>query len=723
MTRWLTATVAALVLVGATNPALADGTADIEGLLDQPIVVTASKTAESQSAAPGTATVLTSDDLRRYGIHTIAEAIDFLSLGAFTSTSPQGSEVGVRGVLLTSTGNDDILLLVNGHAVNEPLSGGSSFDRSAGIPIEIVDHIEVILGPGSVLYGTGAMLGVVNVVTKSASVFHGVHVVVEASPLTSVRLGAGAGYEFGLLGAPSELTTAVEYFARSGPDLALPVRPFDRGQPTWGGVASQANHSEVASGILRFTTGHFELNLRGVVSRLENPVALLWFDNPLNRTIQRSGSIDIAYRIPVSSMVEITTRAYADTAESQLHQVAGKFFGCPAGFCDFTIPSVAHWAGAEVRSSFDWLGNARLVSMVGVDARIRNVASKFDHVDPVTGAPLEDTVSNFEKTDAPVGAYAQQTWQPASWLGFNGGLRLDADPRFPAVLSPRLAVAVNPWAGGAVKAIYSEAFRAPSFLETNSSAPAQFVADETVDGMFGKLHLDPEKVRMFELSIDQALGAQRLRMGGFVYDWNNLVGLHPFTDQELRTATTPNANGVVPLGDIPYSPTQYITQYRNVRSVRNYGFNLGFDGAQLDGALRYAVNVTAAIARDSDDRALTVAPQLFGNARVSYDFGGDLPTLAVAARAQGRRIVDKGFTGGFTPTPSTTPVLELRGTVAGPVPRVKGLSYRATADYELQSFEPYAVGTVQSTQDSPQPDLYPNPRGAFETTLGLQFDF
>jgi outer membrane receptor for ferrienterochelin and colicins len=701
----------------ATRPALADGTSDLEGLLDQPIVVTASKTAETQSAAPGTATVLTSDDLRRYGIHTIAEAIDFLSLGVATSTGPNGAEVGARGVLLTGDKNDHVLLLINGHAVNEPLTGGANFDRSAGIPIEIVDHIEVILGPGSVLYGTGAMLGVVNVVTKRAGAFHGTHVVAEASPFTSGRVGAGVGYEFSLLGTPSELTAAIEYFAQNGPDLTTPVRPFDRGQPTWGGTATHSNTNEVPSAIVRFSSGNLDINLRGMTARIGDTNPTLWFDNPLNRTVERWGSIDIAYRIPVSSVVEVTTRAYADASERQHHFVAGPFFGCQT-FCDFTTPGVAHWAGAEARTSIDWLTTGRLVTMLGVDARIRFVAYKFDHVNPLTNQPLENTTSNFSNTDAPVGAYAQQTWQPAHWLGINGGLRLDADPRFPIVFSPRIAASVNPWAGGTFKAIYSEAFRAPSWIETNSSTPVQFVSDENIDGVRGRRHLEAEKVRMYELSVEQALGAQRIRFGGFVYEWTNLVGLHPFSDQELMTAAASGA-----LGDIPYSPNLSVTQYRNIQSVQDYGFNLGFEGSRFGGTLRYAVNVTAAITRDTDGHPLPVAAQLFGNARVSYDLGGGLPTLALATRVQGRRVADLAYTGGFAPTPRTTPVLELRGTVAGPVPYVKGLSYRASADYAFQSFEPYAVGTVLSSADAPQPDLLPNPSGAFTGTLGLQYDF
>ena len=105
-----------------------------------------------------------------------------------------------------------ILLLIDGHAVNEALFGAARFGRGAGIPMEMVDHIEVILGPGSVLYGSSAMLGVINVVTKDARAFAGTHLVAESELLTSWRAMGSGGYEFPLAGLPAKLTVPMIVF-------------------------------------------------------------------------------------------------------------------------------------------------------------------------------------------------------------------------------------------------------------------------------------------------------------------------------------------------------------------------------------------------------------------------------------------------------------------------------------------------------------------------------
>src|SRR5689334_14307192 len=91
---------AIVIAAGATLTidAHADGTADLRGLLEETVVTTASKTKETGTNAPATSTTLTADDMRRYGIHTIDEAINFLSLGGYSYNPFYTPDVSVRGV-------------------------------------------------------------------------------------------------------------------------------------------------------------------------------------------------------------------------------------------------------------------------------------------------------------------------------------------------------------------------------------------------------------------------------------------------------------------------------------------------------------------------------------------------------------------------------------------------------------------------------------------------
>jgi outer membrane receptor protein involved in Fe transport len=165
---------------------------ELRGLVNEPILSTASQSLESASAAPATSTSISADDLRRFGIRSLDEAINYLALGMLTQNPLHAVDIGARGVLLTADFGNHVLLLVNGHAMNEQWDGTAYFERGAAIPFELIDHIEIILGPGSVLYGSNAMLGVINIITKRASEWSGYHLSVESELPVSARIGLGA---------------------------------------------------------------------------------------------------------------------------------------------------------------------------------------------------------------------------------------------------------------------------------------------------------------------------------------------------------------------------------------------------------------------------------------------------------------------------------------------------------------------------------------------------
>ena len=149
----------------ASSRALAEDPSDLEGLLQEHVVTSASKSAETANSAPATTVTVTSDQLRRYGLRTVADAVRFLVPGAFMEEVPRPS-FGSRGVLLPYDLSSHVLVLVDGHVINSEVDGSGPLEVELGIPIEMVDHIEVMLEPGSVLYGSNAMFGVVHVVTK-----------------------------------------------------------------------------------------------------------------------------------------------------------------------------------------------------------------------------------------------------------------------------------------------------------------------------------------------------------------------------------------------------------------------------------------------------------------------------------------------------------------------------------------------------------------------------
>ena len=158
------------IAVASTIPLVANATEEqdlfslsFEDLLDVKVDI-ASKTNETLSSAPSTMSVFSRKQIQALGVDNAYEVMNFVP----GMQSTRGDWVGAvpkdhaRGVYLDS-GN--VLVMINGERVNESSFGKASVYMPY-IPIEVIEKIEFIRGPGSALYGSNAFLGVMNIVTS-----------------------------------------------------------------------------------------------------------------------------------------------------------------------------------------------------------------------------------------------------------------------------------------------------------------------------------------------------------------------------------------------------------------------------------------------------------------------------------------------------------------------------------------------------------------------------
>jgi outer membrane receptor protein involved in Fe transport len=153
--------------VDASAPAPDLASMDIETLMNIE-VTSASRFADKLSDAPSIMSVVTSDELRRFGGMTLGEILQRVT--GLTGTSQyftDRSMVAARGDQ-TKTAGGHILFLINGRPTREVQEGGIISDLLESFPVEIIERIEVIRGPGSVLYGSNAFSAVINLITKKA---------------------------------------------------------------------------------------------------------------------------------------------------------------------------------------------------------------------------------------------------------------------------------------------------------------------------------------------------------------------------------------------------------------------------------------------------------------------------------------------------------------------------------------------------------------------------
>ncbi|MBZ9611535.1 TonB-dependent receptor plug domain-containing protein [Rheinheimera maricola] len=138
----------------------------LEQLLNQP-VVTASRYQQTVQEAPAIITVLSAEQIRNSGASSLYQLLEQVTSFYMSGSHFFPNNVSaVRGDLLTHADNH-VLILLNGKPLRESYSGGINFAIYNAFPILALDRVEVIRGPGSVLYGSNAFSGVINLVTGS----------------------------------------------------------------------------------------------------------------------------------------------------------------------------------------------------------------------------------------------------------------------------------------------------------------------------------------------------------------------------------------------------------------------------------------------------------------------------------------------------------------------------------------------------------------------------
>ena len=166
------------------------------------LVVVASRREESVQDAPGIVTVLTKEEIQRFGARTLYDLLNQMP-GVYaigTYGIPQNL-ISIRGDNFAHW-NARVLLLINGRPFRETVVGGSDATFLLGFPVDVIERVELVRGPGSVLYGTNAYNGIINVITRKGDENSGYKVSFGGGSFGGRSLnvsGGGARDEFNIL--------------------------------------------------------------------------------------------------------------------------------------------------------------------------------------------------------------------------------------------------------------------------------------------------------------------------------------------------------------------------------------------------------------------------------------------------------------------------------------------------------------------------------------------
>ena len=385
--------------------------------------------------APSFVTVLHNDKLQKLGIDNVFEALAQVP-GVQLKREASGVPVVVfRGV----SQKGEVKLMIDGLSINNTYRG--SIYHFLDFPIEMVERIEVIRGAGSVLYGSGAISGVINIITKSANDEDTNSVFVSGGSSDYYKGGAIvssqiAGIKIAIDAYYQEKQKIIESTDRAFEDYSVGLKISDE-------------HFAFITRVKKITNG----NAYGVIDvydtdrdKYDNTNDSLFAQISYNNDIGRDSNIELLAGYSQYGQ-KITSRSatYGDV-DSSYHENS-------------------YYAQADFKSTI--LQNNELLLGTRFESA-KAIDSQWKWATPNPALPQYNVTPNLTRDTSSL--YLNDKYSLSSDLDISAGLRYDHYSDFGDAFTPTVGAVyrvTNKWR---LKALYAQAYRAPSWVELTSNS-------------------------------------------------------------------------------------------------------------------------------------------------------------------------------------------------------------------------------------------------------------
>lgn len=495
-------------------------------------VVTASRFSQQVTEAPASMSVISGEDIRKYGYRTLADALRAVP-GLYVSYDRNYSYLGVRGFSRPGDFNSRVLLMIDGHRLNDNIYDIAAIGTEFPLDIDLIDHIEVMRGPGSSLYGSNAFFGVINVITRKAEdVRREISTSGAKYETWTGRASYGASFDSGL----DLLLSGTIYDSAGQHSLYFP----EFASTPSGGYTYRSDYDTSKSVYARLSLSDFTLT--GLLGNRKKGIPTgayqTLFNDPNTRTIDERGYLNLGYRKVYSDSIEVSADLFYDhyrydgtyvsentpsTNTINLDSALGTSWGAESVVTFFPLPENKLSIGFEFRHNL-----RQNQKNVDVDPFVKN--------------------QDDRRRSLNWGLFVQDEYHVMEPLRINIGVRYDNYGKFNSI-NPRAALVYTPVETSAFKLLYGEAFRAPNVYELYFQDGVSSIANP---------ELKPEKIMTVDAIWEQYfLDNFRSSVGGFYYRVNDLI-----------SQTTDDAGMLV---------------YRNIEKAEAIGVALSLEGFWLNG--------------------------------------------------------------------------------------------------------------------------------------------
>ena len=425
--------------------------------LDAGQVFGASERLQPVTEAPASVSFITAEEIARYGYRTLADILRGVR-GMYVTNDRNFSLIGTRGFAKPGDYNSRILLLVNGHRVNDNVFGQAEIGAEFGLDPAMFERVEIIRGPASSLYGDSAFFAVVNVITRTGASLGGGSITLETGTLGTQLVRASVGHRLA-----------------NGVDVAL---------------SGTYEHSD-GVGRLYFPAFDTPATNNGVAEGLDGEGVRQFYGRLTFKGLTVTGAYGSRQRdVPTASFGTLFNEQDSREQTTDRHTLVdaeyGRSFGGTrvtfrASFDRFSYDGIYPFAGEPDGAP----------PLVGAQRRGRDAVERRQRTDPGLPRPADREsrgrvhrqhasgpdralssirrcrCSTADRSSTQHAVYVQDEIKLARWFIVNAGLRYDGYEEFVRV-TPRAALIVLPSSTQSLKYLYGSAFRAPNAYELNT---------------------------------------------------------------------------------------------------------------------------------------------------------------------------------------------------------------------------------------------------------------